>query len=217
MKRKIIIHSLICCLVLALALGSLAYFTGFDSLKKTYMVTSNASDLPVNEDDFSMWVYQTVGSTENKTETVEGKTFTSVYPGGMVEMDPSIRNTGKYGQWVRLKVTFSSGKAWEKALARTGISMMDTVFKDVNRSLWKYYADAEYNNADDTYTYTFYLDKELLPGKSETLLKTLSIPAEFGSEDMKSLAYFTVSISGDAIQSFGTGNSAKEAFDKYWS
>lgn len=215
-RRKALSLAVIICIIAITAVGSIAYFTAKDSVTNTFMMSTydpDNPDKPVNPDDiFSIKVYE----TENGTETTKGRTYTEIGPGDVLDKDPTVKNTGAYSQWVRVQVSISNADAWKKACDSHGITDLMKIFGGCDDSKWSRYAQPAEDREEDTVTYEFYLNEELKPGEAQTLFTTVIIPGEFNAEDMANLSRFEIKVSAEAIQSKGTGESAKEAFDKCW-
>lgn len=212
-RRKAVSLAALICIVAITAVGSLAYFTAKDSVTNTFMVSTYDPDNPVEPSDiFSIEVYE----TEEGIKTTEGRTYADIKPGDTLDKDPTVENTGEYSQWVRVQVTITNAASWQAACEKHGITDLMSIFGGYDESKWIRYSEPEEDGEADAVTYEFYLNKELKPGEAETLFSTITIPGEFKAEEMTALSIFKVKISADAIQSDGTGDSAKEAFDNYW-
>lgn len=100
MKKKILALSM-CIALAAIAIvgASLAYFTD----TKTATNTFTMGDVKIKLD-------------ETNVNDPEGDRVTSneynVYPGLVVDKDPTVHNTGKNGAWVRAIVTIENGMNW---------------------------------------------------------------------------------------------------------
>lgn len=212
-RRKAISLAVLVCLVAITAVGSIAYFTAKDSVTNTFMISTYDPDNPVDPSKvFSIEVYETEGGTK----TTEGITYEDIKPGDALYKDPTVENTGKYNQWVRVQVTINNAASWQAACDKHGIADLMSIFGGCDDSKWTKYAAPAEDKEADTVTYEFYLNKELKPAETETLFNSVTIPASFNTEDMAALSKFEVKISAEAIQSEGTGDGAKEAFDNHW-
>ena len=152
-------------------------------------------------------VYQAAGRTE------EGNVYKDIMPGDLLAKDPTVTNTGKYDAWVRVKVTVSDAAAWQAACAKHGISQLDEIFGGHDETAWARYDVPAVQN--DTVTYVFYLLEDLAPGEQATLFESLTVPGEFDSDDLSSLATFNIEITAEAIQVRNTADNAKDAFQKW--
>ena len=100
MKKKITAIFLCVALVaIAIAGASLAYFTDTKTANNTFTM----GDVKIKLD-------------EKDIKNPEGDRVTSntydVYPGLVVDKDPTVHNTGKNGAWVRATVTIENGMNW---------------------------------------------------------------------------------------------------------
>ena len=208
MKRKTLIVAVAVCLAAILAFGTLAYYSSSDSVTNIFMVKDGEGD-----EIFQVDVYETDEDGE-KTDT--GRTYEKIKPGDKLSKDPTVENTGRYDQYVRVNVTVTNAKAWQAACAKHNINDLATIFPDFDDDLWTRYDDPVYNEEADTLTYTYYYNDVLAPEESVTLFKQVVIPTAFDQDDMKTLMRFELNVSADAIQSDNTGDNAHDAFVTYW-
>ena len=100
MKKKILALSM-CIALAAIAIvgASLAYFTDTKTAKNTFTM----GNVQIKLDEANI-------------KNPEGDRVTSneynVYPGLVVDKDPTVHNTGKNGAWVRAIVTIENGMNW---------------------------------------------------------------------------------------------------------
>lgn len=100
MKKKILALSM-CIALAAIAIvgASLAYFTDTKTAKNTFTM----GNVQIKLDEANI-------------NDLEGDRVTSneynVYPGLVVDKDPTVHNTGKNGAWVRAIVTIENGMNW---------------------------------------------------------------------------------------------------------
>jgi predicted ribosomally synthesized peptide with SipW-like signal peptide len=213
MKRKTLIVAVAVCLAAILAFGTLAFFSANDDITNTFMVAQYDPENPPTADDlFSVKVYE----TKDGEETEEGITYENIKPGDVLSKDPTVENTGRYDQYIRVNVTVTNAKAWQAACAKHDITNLATIFDGFENDLWTRYDAPVYNEEADTLTYTYYYNGVLAPEESVTLFKTVTIPETFDNADMASLAYFQLSVSADAIQADNTGDNAHDAFANHW-
>lgn len=100
MKKKILALSM-CIALAAIAIvgASLAYFT--DTKTATNTFTMGNVQIKLDETDIKNPEGDRVTSNEY-----------NVYPGLVVDKDPTVHNTGKNGAWVRAIVTIENGMNW---------------------------------------------------------------------------------------------------------
>lgn len=214
MKRKTLIVAVAVCLAAILAFGTLAYFSANDNVTNKFMVTSYDPDHELTPDElFSVDVYET-DEDGNKTDT--GRTYEDIAPGSVLSKDPTVQNTGKYSQYVRVNVTVTNATAWQAACAKHDITNLSDIFQGFKDNLWNRYDAPVYNEEADTLTYTYYYNGVLAPKESVTLFTQVVIPTAFDQDDMATLQYFELNVSADAIQSVNTGDNAHDAFETYW-
>lgn len=214
MKRKTLIVAVAVCLAAILALGSLAVFSNSDDITNTFMVAGYDPDKPITPDElFSVTVYET---DKDGNQTEQGLTYDGIQPGDKLDKDPTVKNTGKYDQYVRVMVTVTNAKNWMDACEKHGISDLTTIFGGFVDADWTRIDAPVYNEAADTLTYTYYYNRVLTPGETATLFETVTIPLSFTVEDMVALQQFELKVAADAIQSAHTGDNAVDAFANYW-
>ena len=215
MKRKLLIVAAAVCVIALLSVGTLALFSDSDSVTNKFMISSyKEDDDPVKPDEvFSVIVYETDKDGET-TET--GRTYGDIVPSGEYDKDPTVKNTGRYAQYIRVMVTVSNAKNWQAACARHEITDLTTIFGGFVEADWTRVDEPAYDAEKDELTYTYYYNGILEPGEAVTLFKTVTIPSAFDQVDMAALDYFELSVAADAIQSANTGDNAVEAFADCW-
>lgn len=215
-KNKTLLTAFAVCLASILALGSLAYFTAQDSVSNTFRMAAydpEHPDQPVDPDAlFSIQVYETVDGRPN----TDGRIYTDIAPGDVLDKDPTVKNTGKYDQWVRASVTVTKADAWQRACDAHNIADLTSIFGGYSEDVWTRYDKPAYDDDADTLTYVFYLDRKLEPEATATLFTQFMIPEAFEIGDMISLSTFDLTIAADAIQSDNTGDDARSAFEAHW-
>ena len=169
-KKKVFVVALAISLVAIISMGSLAWFTASDSVDNTFKIADsndNANDV------FSIDLYEkkdTDGDGVGDTRTDYGIVYgdnNEVIPGADLCKEAYVENTGKYDQYVRIKVTLSDVTEWKTVLGITSLTeFVDlTAFFDVANDFdttW-YRNDAEtvYNATEDTLTYVYYYNDVL--------------------------------------------------------
>lgn len=226
MKRRTFALALALCLLLIIGFGTLAYFQSSKSLTNYFAVAGivdpddpdatidpNATispdalfSLKLDEDDNT--------SADDTVRTETGNTYTNIMPGDTLKKDPTVYNTGKYDAWVRVKVTVTDAADWTAVCEKHGITDLTKLFNGYVASDWVRYS-AEDVRTNNEITYTYYLREKLAEGESATLFKSVTIPATFDVQDMAKLATFQLKITGESIQAVNTGDTAKEAFQKW--
>lgn len=215
-KKKVLLTALAVCLIAVLSLGTLAWFTATDSATNTFYV---ATDEDHPNPEFSVKVTETDPEGE---ETEDGVTYYNVVPGAAIDKDPTVTNTGHYGQWIRVAVTLSKADLW---YAGGGSLKFTDVFEgegityglaeNVGRTgrTWLLVDEIASVDADGNGVWYLYLNSELLAGDSAVVFDTVNIPENFDMEDVEEMGFtFNVTIKVDALQSANTGDNAVEAF-----
>lgn len=216
MKRKTLIVALAVCLVAIMAFGTLAFFSAQDDITNKFMITDYDPDNPYTDPDeiFSIVVEET--DPETGKPTSDGITYDDIQPGDTVSKDPTVKNTGKYDQYVRVHVTVTNAKNWMGACEKYSITDLTTIFGDFDSANWTRVDDPVFDEDADTLTYTYYYNNVLEPDASATLFKTVKIPDSFTATEMVALQSFELKIAAEAIQTANTGANAVEAFTNCW-
>ena len=205
-KKKVFVAALAVCLVAILSLGTLAWFTATDDVTNIFKVST---DDQTQKPDFKLDLFEhelladgTLGTNE-----VETNTYTNVAPGDPLPKDPTVRNDGQYGMWVRISVTLEDYAAWEAILGDN---------YDFSAILTGVSTDWSLDRSTvGTDTLVFYKDAELAVGATSTLFTGVAIPGEeFTVDNMPT--QFNLKLVADAIQSDNTGTNAQSAFANYW-
>ena len=141
MKKKVFLVAVAVCLVAIISAGTLAWFSDSDSVKSTFYVASSNEEA---DDIFSVGL-----------QGKENATYVDLLPGQVVENLIEVENTGRYAQWVRVKITFSDAKAWKEVLGDTALTSM----LDVGAG-WTAGGTLS-DETNDTVTYFYYLNSTL--------------------------------------------------------
>ena len=113
-RKRMILLTAVCASLLAITgFGTLAYFTAQDAAENKFMI-ANSDDDP--DDIFAITVTEEVtGEDIEKNPDGPGYIYKNVIPGDTLPKNPTVTNTGKYDQWVRVRVTLTNVEAWEAA------------------------------------------------------------------------------------------------------
>ncbi len=223
-KKKVLVVSLAICLIAILSFGTLAWFNASDEVTNTFMVADSTDD---PDELFSVDIYETAVEEDGVTvkdedddgvadTTDSGNTYNNIVPGKLYAKDPTVENTGKYTQWVRVVVTISDAQEWSTLFANKGLELLD-IFKGYDDTAWsRVKATPEFDAQANTVTYTFYLNNKLEPGQSVKLFTGVQFPgASFDQNDFATVPEFTMNFVAQAIQAEETGDTAVEAFTHY--
>lgn len=176
-KKKVFLAALAICVVAILSVGTLAWFQANDEVKNTFKVTTSDED---GTPDFSVDLFEhevdpDTGKEKTNAQEVEENTYNNLQPGDVLDKDPTVRNTGNYDQWIRVKVTLSDYSVWCNAM---GVQNWDfATMLDIDATKWTYVATVVDATAD-TVTYTYLLNDPLLVDGEATLFNTVTLPGE---------------------------------------
>lgn len=182
------------CLVAIISAGTLAWFSDSDSVKSTFYVASSNEEA---DDIFSVGL-----------QGKENATYVDLLPGQVVENLIEVENTGRYAQWVRVKITFSDAKAWKEVLGDTALTSM----LDVGAG-WTAGGTLS-DETNDTVTYVYYLNSTLAKDEKAVAFQNVTIPTALTQKQAAAIGDFTVDVVAEAVQFDNLGKtSAKEAFE----
>ena len=217
-KKKVFVVALVVSLIAILSLGSLAWFNASDSVENKFMIT----DSETNPDDvFSVDVYETLvdenGDPVDPVQKTDSNTYDDIAPGDVLTKDPTVENTGKYDQWIRLNVTLTNAENWMSVLKYFNITTLETIFQGYDAGIWQSEGnDTPVLNADGSVTFTYYLKDKLTPGETATLFTAVKIPEQITQDEIVYINEFNLNIVAEALQADYTGDNCKAAFDAYW-
>ncbi len=194
MKKKVFLVAVAVCLVAIISAGTLAWFSDSDSVKSTFYVASSNEEA---DDIFSVGL-----------QGKENATYVDLLPGQVVENLIEVENTGRYAQWVRVKITFSDAKAWKEVLGDTALTSM----LDVGAG-WTAGGTLS-DETNDTVTYVYYLNSTLAKDEKAVAFQNVTIPTALTQKQAAAIGDFTVDVVAEAVQFDNLGKtSAKEAFE----
>lgn len=221
-KKKVLLAALAICIVAILSVGTLAWFNASDSATNTFYV---ATDKDHPNPEFSVKVTETDPEGE---EVEEGVTYYNVVPGAAISKDPTVANTGHYGQWIRATVTLQQADLWYAcggSLKFTDLFEGEGITYGLVENVGEDGIDwllvneiAIVNEETGVGVWYLYLNRELLAESGEessaVVFDTVHIPENFDMEDVEEMGFqFEITIKADALQSANTGDNAVEAFE----
>ena len=220
MKKKILAVSLVISVIAILSMGTLAWFQDDDSVTNDFMIAD--SDKPITPDNvFSVDIYEEYdvngdGVIDNNEKFDDGITYDEqqVTPGAKLPKEAYVQNTGKFNQYVRVKVTISDIGVWLSALnmnLHNGLvgaaAAPVAAFLEVDAD-WVRYDSETYHNVDaSTLTFVYYYNGVLEAGsKAEAFLATVTVPTEFTRDHVVGMdGGFSIDLKAEAIQSVNMG------------
>ena len=215
-KKKVLVLSLVICLVAILSFGTLAWFNASDEVTNIFKVAN--SDDPDQTPNFSVEVLET--QPDSSSPSSNGVEYTGVLPGDEISKDPTVKNTGDYDQWIRVAVTLDKAQGWADA---GGTLNFKELFKgstygsaaQVATATEKWLlADEVATVTNDKATWYLYLNEKLSSNETEKVFTAVNIPTVFTQQDMAFINNeFSISIKAEALQAKNTGNNAVSAFD----
>ncbi len=229
-KQKVFVCAIIISLVAILSFGTLAWFSDADTVTNKFM-TATSTDTDADS-VFNVDIYETTeddngnmvpdvdkgDNTDTGIDTVY--TYNGVLPGDKLIKAPVVENTGKYAQYVRVKITVSDASYWVALAQRDGFALEDLfVISDpvTFAANWDREIDqTEVDGAADTMTFVYYYKQVLNPGGKVGLFDAVQIPKTLTKEDLVDeigLDGFTLELVAEAVQADNTGDTAQEAFE----
>lgn len=242
-KKKVVVTALAVSLIAILSFGTIAWFSDSDSVTNNFHVTGEDGDaddifsvdvmeaVDVDKDGEYDFDDATIGAEGDTSDNGKGTfTYDHITPNEELLKRVSTKNTGSYDQWVRMTVTVDAKLI--DLLEKYTLSFTDILKDKVGYKLvwnyreaetltfnsdgrWSHDANADVEeNADGTYTYTFYYNAVLTEGNSAVLFTTVHIPKEFTQADIATLDKnaFAMVIKGEAVQADNTASDARAAF-----
>ena len=214
-KKKMLSLALVVILIAILSFSTLAWFNDSQSVTNEFYVADSDDTSP--DDIFSVDVYEKVdtdGDGTPDTNNHDGLVFKDVVPGQILPKAPVVENTGKYDQWVKLTITFSSIDAWNTLVDGTVAGPIDllTLANDFHAN-WK---GVSFEAVDGTYVYTYYLKSPLASGATVDVFTAVNIPNTLEQSDFYAIKNekITLDVKAEAIQ-LELGETVEEAFAAY--
>ena len=215
-KKKVFVSALAVSLIAILSFGTLAWFSDSDFVKNDFMITDSTVTNP--DEVFSVDIYETkvdadgnvVTDANGKPETTDaGNTYDNIAPGDVLTKDPTVKNTGTYNQWVRVKVTLTNAENWLALFKKYNLTLND-LFTNIDSDAWVGVEDYTINGGAMTFTY--YLKEQLAPNQTVTLFDKVTIPEIFDQTDIYAVKEFALTFVAEAVQVENTKDNAVDAF-----
>ncbi|MBQ2266763.1 MAG: hypothetical protein II342_05090 [Clostridia bacterium] len=215
-KKKVFVAALAVCLVAIISMGTLAWFSDSDFVKNDFMITDSTVTNP--DEVFSVDIYETkvdadgnvVTDANGKPETTDaGNTYDNIAPGDVLTKDPTVKNTGTYNQWVRVKVTLTNAENWLALFKKYNLTLND-LFTNIDSDAWVGVED--YTITGGAMTFTYYLKDQLAPNQTVTLFDKVTIPEIFDQTDIYAVKEFALTFVAEAVQVENTKDNAVDAF-----
>jgi predicted ribosomally synthesized peptide with SipW-like signal peptide len=215
-KKKVFVAALAVCLVAIISMGTLAWFSDSDFVKNDFMITDSTVTNP--DEVFSVDIYETkvdadgnvVTDANGKPETTDaGNTYDNIAPGDVLTKDPTVKNTGTYNQWVRVKVTLTNAENWLALFQKYNLTLND-LFTNIDSDAWVGVED--YTITGGAMTFTYYLKDQLAPNQTVTLFDKVTIPEIFDQTDIYAVKEFALTFVAEADQVENTKDNAVDAF-----
>jgi len=219
-KKKVFVTALAVSLIAILSLSTLAWFNATDDVTNKFMVTDSEQDA---DKVFSVDLYETKVNENGdpvdpyeKTDT--GNTYDNIAPGDVLVKDPTVENTGKYDQWIRVNVTLTNATNWQSIFAYCGFTQLEEIFQGYEGDIWQSEGNDQpvIDTTNDTLTFTYYLKEKLTPGDTATLFTGVKIPEKIDQHEIVYINEFELQIVAEALQADNTGENCFDAFANYW-
>lgn len=237
MKKKLLIGALSLILVAIIAFGSLAYLSDTSStLTNEFMVAEYDPDNPYEDESE---IFNVLLDEEDKNpgaaedaRTTTGNQYERIVPGSVLDKDPTVYNTGKYDEYIRLLVTVSNYSEWNTISTKhskgagTAFLPGTEIFSfngagGTNSVFTLNTAETAVDTSKNTVTFYYYYDGILKPGGSKVLFDKVSIPTYFDNDDMLAIQDFKINIVAQAFQVDELGQAkddqgAMYVFKNFW-
>ncbi len=218
-KKKVFVSALAISLIAILSFGTLAWFTDSDSVKNDFMI-ADSDETTTPDDVFSIDIYETKVDADGNVITDEegnpeitdaGNTYENIVPGDVLTKNPTVKNTGNYDQWVRVKVTLSNADNWLELVQKYDLVLEEDLFDGFDGDAWR--SEGSTTPVNGAITFTYYLKDKLAPDMEVTLFEAVKIPSVFDQTDMNAVKEFSLSFVAEAVQVENTKNNAFDAFE----
>jgi len=198
-KTKILLQCLgAIVLVAASVLGTLAYLTSQDKVVNTFTV--GQVDIKLDEAKVDENGEEIQGADRVKTNNYH------LVPGMTYTKDPTmtvLKNSEE--SYVRMLVTINCLSEFDAIYAPTPANLT-TIFNGYDAQEWIYETETR-DSANNTITYEFRYKNAVAKADTDTVLpalfESITVPGEFSSKDMKSIADLEITVVGHAIQAVG--------------
>ena len=228
-KRKVFVIALAVSLAAIISMGTLAWFSDFDSVTNNFMVAESDDD--TRDDIFSVDVYE---KNVSGTVTQYGLNYSDILPGDTRVKDVHVTNTGYYNQYIRVIVTISDADAWKATFGEAfNDASLVACFGGFDQTKWNHITTEVYDNgttgadetADDVIRIVMYYN-EILKGEQSaeegddiTVFTAVNIPddltreaaAMFGDDGEEG---FSISVLAQAVQTLNVVPDGTAAEDK---
>lgn len=208
-KKKILIVALIVLLIAAIGVGSLAWYNATKTVTNTFKTAKDGGGSGGGSDFFSIALTETSTWTDKTGDGTTGFTYNKVLPGSVVSKVPTVKNTGIYDQWVKVKVIFDKADVWSEVTGND-LTKLQGYIQGVP-SDWTYKG---YKVADGKVYLTYALNAKLdaaneetsTPAGEKTVFTSVKIDENITTEQMVALtggdggAGFNVSVVAYALQ-----------------
>lgn len=212
MKKSKILITVLCAVLLVVAsvVGTLAYLTSESKVVNTFTVGNvniTLDEADVNENGV---VVSNARVKENKYHLVPGQTYVK---------DPTLTVKAKSeASYVRVLLSIDHASEFD-AIYAPNQADLTTIFNGYDATNWVYEAVTR-DMVKNTVTYEFRYKEIVAKSETDTVLDALfdsvTVPGNFDSDDMASIADLKITVIGHAIQATGFANedAAWSAFDE---
>ncbi len=227
MKKKLLAVSLaVIVVVIALAGTSLAYLTDTD--EATNVFTTGTVEIELTEADVVKDERGNLVADPEGTRHNGDYDYGKLFPAMSVTKDPTINNIGTEDVYVAAKITVSAGEGDLESLIGTGymgllgineivsggyVKENDTLKSDYNGlsdgglpvygdDTYSVYQEVEIDeNQNKVYVFYIFIENPIAPeGTTGPLFTTLTIPEDWGNEEMAQFKDFTISVKAYGTQ-----------------
>ena len=216
LKKKVLVISLVISIIAILSMGTLAWFQDQASVDNKFLMTDSETD---PDEIFSVDLWEDKvnpdGTPVDPKEKTDENTYDDIVPGDRLHKNPTVENTGKHAQWIRVTVTLNHAEAW---IATLGDDYdLGTIFEGHDETVWTRYEDGKFDAVQNTLTMTYYLNDKLDVAETAELFKAVVIPSTLDQADFITIGNeFDLNIVAQALQYENTGNTCYEAFTNCW-
>lgn len=211
-KNKILVLSLLACLIAIVSLGSLAWFNAEDDVTNEFRVANSEED-PDKIFSVDVWEDATEEDTAGEEKDQDGIVYDDILPGDKLFKEVHIENTGSYDQYIRATVTVTEASVWQDVFGMHLVPLSNFVDKVDYSAIFT--EVSYYDAANDAFVYELYYKDPLAVGKELVVFDTVKISENLDRFQAAELAAgsFNINVMADAVQTENVGGNVYAAFN----
>lgn len=224
-KKKKITAIVLCIILLAIAIagGTMAYFTDYHAVENTFTAGNVAIELTeavVVKDDVKTSATYGDLLADGTKRTSADQDYGNLYPAQEICKDPTIKNVGSEKAYVAARVTVTSKGNLHNILGAEGYDILalneiisggieDETFTQeewngrFGNNCNSYFVYQVPYRTTNTYVLYFFIKEPLAAEESVTLFNKITIPETWDNAQMKELEGLSIKVEAFAAQEYG--------------